>query len=247
MRGREFREGRGSHKEGQAGELADRQTDRQCPGAPAASTRPLRFPENPVPGFVSNPFTLCQVRVVSLGGAGGGQWAEPQTSTDGSRYKAPDIRQQQMQGAVNAEGRTHSDQPCRYQDSTEETALPRGAGWEAPQQQHRASPGPYSTYWSKCILQAFLRFHRFLLLYAGQFYSLENNNIYLFTWLFKSFCSRVIFLKVQRRRQVLYKDMECLPLEAGVGGGRRHHVPERELGPSPRPPRPRGPQTCGFR
>lgn len=182
-----------------------------------------------------------------MGGAGGGQWAEPQTSTDGSRYKAPDIRQQQMQGAVNAEGRTHSDQPCRYQDSTEETALPRGAGWEAPQQQHRASPGPYSTYWSKCILQAFLRFHRFPLLYAGQFYSLENNNIYLFTWLFKSFCSRVIFLKVQRRRQVLYKDMECLPLEAGVGGGRRHHVPERELGPSPRPPRPRGPQTCGFR
>lgn len=138
MRGREFREGRGSHKEGQAGELADRQTDRQCPGAPAASTRPLRFPENPVPGFVSNPFTLCQVRVVSLGGVGGGQWAEPQTSTDGSRYKAPDIRQQQMQGAVNAEGRTHSDQPCRYQDSTEETALPRGAGWEAPP---TAAPG----------------------------------------------------------------------------------------------------------
>lgn len=129
--------------QGRTGGRAGRQTDRQTvPRSSCCLHPPLTTPRKSCSWFVSNPFTLCQVRVVSLGGAGGGQWAEPQTSTDGSRYKAPDIRQQQMQGAVNAEGRTHSDQPCRYQDSTEETALPRGAGWEAPQQQHRASPGP---------------------------------------------------------------------------------------------------------
>lgn len=87
--------------QGRAGGGAGGQTDRRCPVAPAASTRPLQSPESPVPGFVSSLFIRCQVRVVSspwVEGVGGSglnlRQAEMEADTrqliqDRSRYKAP--------------------------------------------------------------------------------------------------------------------------------------------------------------
>ena len=118
------------------------QTDRQTvPSSSCCLHPPLTIPRRSCSWFCLQP--LHSVSGLScLQSLGGGKWAEPQTSTDGSRYKAPDTRQKQIQGAVNPEGCTHSNQPCHYQEGTEETALPRVAGWETPNSNARLHRGP---------------------------------------------------------------------------------------------------------
>lgn len=119
---------------------AGRQTDRRCPVAPAAFTCPLQSPESPVPGFVSSPFILCQVRVVSS------PWVERVEgsglnliSTDGSRYKAPDTRQQQLQEPRGVHALISAVALPRQHPGD---GLPRGAGWEAPHSSTGLDWGP---------------------------------------------------------------------------------------------------------
>lgn len=188
MWGREFREGSGSYKEGQAGELAGRQT---VPSSSCCLHPPLTIPRKSCSWFcLQSFFILCQVRVVSS------PWVERVEGSGlnlrqaQSRCKAPDTRQQQLQEPRGVHA-LKSAASLPRQHPGDGPAPRRWLG--GPPQQHRARLGPYSTYWSRCILQASLHFHRFLLLYAGQFCSLENNNIYFFTWLLKSFCSRIVF------------------------------------------------------
>ena len=130
---------------GGAGWQTDRQTDRQMvPSSSCCLHPPLTIPRKSCSWFCLQPLHWVSGLscLQSLGGGGGGEWAEPQTSTDGSRYKAPDTRQKQIQGAVNPEGCMHSNQPCHYQEGTQETALPRGAGWETPNSNTRLHRGP---------------------------------------------------------------------------------------------------------
>ena len=95
MWGREFREGSGSYKEGQAGELAGRQT---VPSSSCCLHPPLTIPRKSCSWFcLQSFFILCQVRVVSS------PWVERVEGSGlnlrqaQSRYKAPDTRQQQLQ------------------------------------------------------------------------------------------------------------------------------------------------------
>lgn len=78
--GRKFREGSGSYKEGQAGELAGRQTDRQTvPSSSCCLHPPLTIPRKSCSWFCLQSFHSVSSSscLQSLGGAGGGQWAEP--------------------------------------------------------------------------------------------------------------------------------------------------------------------------
>lgn len=200
--------------QGRAGGRAGR--DRQTvPSCSCCLHPPLTIPRKSCSWFCLQPFHSVSSSscLQSLGGGGRGEWAEPQTSTDGSRYKAPDTRQKQIQGAVNPEGCTHSNQPCLCQEGTEETALPRGAGWETP----TAIPG----------------FTGALLYLLEQMYSASFS---AFPQVSPSVCRPILFtgkqqqqhhlflymvikvplfqggiLKVQRRRQVLYNDTSVSP------------------------------------
>lgn len=152
---------------------------------------------------------------------------------DSSSYKSP-------------EGCTHSNQLCHYQDSTQETACPEALAGRPP----TAAPGSTGA----------------LLYLLEQMYSASFS---AFPQVSPSVCRPILFtgkqqhhlriymvvkvllfqgsvLKMQRRRHVLHKDTECLPLEAGVGGGKRHCAPERELGPSLRPPFPAAPRPVAL-
>lgn len=141
---------------------------------------------------------------------------------DSSSYKSP-------------EGCTHSYQLWHYQDSTQETACPEALAGRPPTASSTGLDQPYSTYWSKCILQASLHFHRFLLLVCRPilFTGKQQQHLCIYT-VVKVLLFQGSVLK-QRRRHMLRKDTECLPLEAGVGGG-RGTVQSRELGPSLWPP-----------